>query len=531
MKSTPEIAACIALATLALSGCSSPDPDVFSTGTPSELALAEAASLRLLEDDLTRTDARIARADLVPSRVLVDDLAMAHTRVRQTVGGVPVFGGEAIVHLNRDGSLFAITDTLVRDIQLAAGARPSLTEDDAIDAALASYGCAACLTDEPRADLWVLRRGGQDHLAYRVELRREDETDETAMPVLFIDAHEGRVIFRYDNLQTAQGTSLYSGNVTLTTYAQSGWFYLEDIAKKHGTFDNRNTAYSTYRFADKNDVWDAAAQKAAADVHFCSTKFLEFMSAAYARNGIDGSGGPGFYTAADGVTPLISSKVHYGSNFSNAFWNGYHMTYGDGDGFLFGPLVSLDICGHEMTHGITQLTADLAYQGESGALNESMSDVFGALLERFVKGESADTWLIGEGPYTPGAPGDALRHMANPHAADDFGFTPNDDPDHYSERYTGNEDNGGVHINSGIGNKAFHLLAVGGAHHKGGSMVGIGADKAGQIWYKALTTFMTSGATFSGARAATLNAASALYGNGSPERAAVASAWSLCGVN
>jgi Zn-dependent metalloprotease len=531
MKSTPEIVAWSALAILALSGCSSPDPDVFSTGTAPELALAEAASLRLLEADLATKDARIARADLFASRVEIDDLAMAHTRVRQTVGGVPVFGGEAIVHLNRDGSLFAITDALVRDIKLTAGARPSLTEGEAIDAALASYGCAACLTDEPHADLWVLRRGGQDHLAYRVELRREDETDETALPILFLDAHSGRVIFRYDNLQTAQGASLYSGNVTLTTHAQSGWFYMEDIAKKHGTFDNRNTAYATYRFTDKNDVWDAAAQKAAVDVHFCTSKFLEFMSATYARNGIDGSGGPGFYKAADGVTPLISSKVHYGASFNNAFWNGYHMTYGDGDGVILGPLVSLDICGHEMTHGITQLTADLTYEGESGALNESFSDVFGALLERFVKGESADTWMIGEGPFTPGAPGDALRHMANPHAAEDFGFTANDDPDHYSERYVGDEDNGGVHINSGIANKAFYLLAVGGAHHKGGSMVGIGANKAGQIWYKALTTFMTSSTNFASARAATLNAASALYGNGSPEHTAVASAWSLCGVN
>src|SRR5262249_1370417 len=162
----------------------------------------------------------------------------------------------------------------------------------------------------------------------------------------------------------------------------------------------------------------------------------------------------------DGATPLITSVVHYGTRYNNAFWNGSSMTYGDGDGTAFSPLVTLDIAGHEMTHGVTERTANLTYAGEPGALNESAADVFGALVERRTRGESGNTWKIGEDAYTPGTAGDALRYMNNTHRGGQ--------PDHYSERYTGSADNGGVHTNSGIGNFAFYCLAKGCTHHLGG---------------------------------------------------------------
>ena len=127
--------------------------------------------------------------------------------------------------------------------------------------------------------------------------------------------------------------------------------------------------------------------------------------------------------------------------------------------------------------------------------------------------------------------GDTARDMEFPDRGKNFNFTPDDQPDHYSERYRGTGDNGGVHANSGISNKALHLVAKGGSHHKGGSMTGIGRDKAARIWYKALTAYMTRNANFKGARTATLNAAKSLYGSGGAEYAAVAKAWSLVGVN
>jgi Zn-dependent metalloprotease len=257
------------------------------------------------------------------------------------------------------------------------------------------------------------------------------------------------------------------------------------------------------------------------------------------RNGIDGNGGPGTVTSLDGVTQLFKSRVHYGTNYNGAFWEPHdkQLFFGDGDGNEFSPVVSLDVVAHELTHGITQHTAGLNYWFESGALNESWSDVFGAMVERYVKGESSNTWKIAEACYTPGIinTNDALRYMDNPHFAYNKGFTSNDDPDHYSERYiTDNPfsppDNGGVHINSGIPNKVFYLVAKGGTHHLGGSMTGIGVDSAARIWYKALTAYMTSNTNFQGARTATINAAIELYGLGSKEQMAVAMAWSMCGV-
>lgn len=469
-------------------------------------------------------------ADVRASRVQVDDQAMAHSRYQQQVDGVPVFGGEAIVHLKADGSLFAVTDDTLAALRVDT--RPTLDAAAAVETAVKSSPAGEALTGQPQADLWVLRHDGGDYLVWRVRLQREDGSQETALPVLFVDAHNGSVVWQYDNLQTAtgSGSSLYSGTVSITTYLGGSTYYMEDTTRKIGTFDNRNTTGSTYRFTDTDNTWNSTTQRAGVDAHYGSAKVYDYFKSVHGRNGIDGSGGPGYYTSADGVTRLISSKVHYGSRYNNAFWNGSYMTYGDGDGTTFTPLVTLDIAGHEMTHGVTERTAGLVYSNQSGALNEAVSDIFGAMVERYVKGESSNTWKIGEQAYTPATSGDALRYMDNPHAAPNSGYTADDDPDHYSERYTGTADNGGVHINSGIANKAFYLLAKGGTHHRGGSMTGIGSDVAARIWYRALTSYMTSSTNFAGARTACLNAASALYGSTSTQYAAVRQSWCLVGV-
>jgi vibriolysin len=199
------------------------------------------------------------------------------------------------------------------------------------------------------------------------------------------------------------------------------------------------------------------------------------------------------------------------------------MTYGDGDGVYFGPLTTLDITGHELTHGITERTANLTYSGESGALNEGISDIFGALSERYGDGSvsSSDTWKIGEDAYTPGVSGDALRYMNDP-ADDGYSY------DYYSSSIA----TGAVHYTSGLTNLAFYLMSEGGAHPtRGGSAVtGMGADAAAAIWYRALTYYMTSSTNFSGARSATLSAATDLYGSTSSQYSTVDSAWNTVGV-
>lgn len=466
----------------------------------------------------------ISNADeLVVKDVLVDEVNNSHVKFRQTLKNIPVWGGESIVHLKSNEAIAAITDSFLANVLVST--EPNFSASDAIGMALGIERRSLSLTADPTADLWIFRGADRDHLAYRVQMQILDGTADTSMPVVFIDAQTGEKLYEYDNLQTASGTSLYSGTVTITTSKVGSTFYMEDLTKKIGTFDNRNSTASTYRFTDTNDIWNSTTQKAGVDAHYGAAKVYDYFKNVHGRNGIDGAGGPGYYTAAaSSATKLISSKVHYGSNYNNAFWNGSFMTYGDGDGTTFSPLVTMDICGHEMVHGITERTAGLVYQNESGALNEAVSDIFGAMVERYVDGATnSNTWKIGEDAYTPATAGDALRYMNDTHRGGD--------PDHYSERYTGTADNGGVHTNSGIPNYAFFLLADGGTHHLGGSMTGIGADKAALIWYKALTTYMTSSTNFAGARTATLNAAASIYGSTSTEYSRVAQSWSLVGVN
>jgi len=502
---------------------------VFTTGTRAELARAETMGVEQLR---TMARQRGIADELRVSRVTVDRESMAHTRIQQLHRGVPVFGGEAIAHFKPDGEPFAETDDLVPNISV--NPVPRLTAAAAIDAAVTAYGCRDCLTADPVADLWILRNDGVDHLVYRVQLHRVDGSAETALPVFFVDAHGGFVVSRHENLQTGTGLSLYSGSVSIGTrfFAPIGQYAMENQGLRIGTFDMRNGTSFFFDFLDVDDGWTSSTQRAGVDAHFGMEWYFHYLNAVHGRNGIDGNGGPFSLVGVDNVTNVVASLVHYSTNYNNAGWDPVNklMLYGDGDGVQFSPLVTVDIAGHEMTHGLTQHTANLIYQGESGALNESWSDVFGAMLERYVKGESANTWLNAEEAYTPGVSGDALRYMDDPHRASNKGFTANDDPDHYSERYTGSADNGGVHINSGIANKAFYLLAKGGTHHLGGTMAGIGADAAARIWFTALSSYMTSSTNFAGARQATINAAGALYGAGSAQQTAVTSAWCLVGV-
>ncbi|MNJ52399.1 Bacillolysin precursor [compost metagenome] len=182
---------------------------------------------------------------------------------------------------------------------------------------------------------------------------------------------------------------------------------------------------------------------------------------------------------------------------------------------VFLPLSGdLDIVGHELTHGVTEFTANLEYYGESGALNESISDIIGNTIE-------GKNWLLGDAVYTPNTPGDALRSLSNP--------TLYGQPDHYSNLYTGSSDNGGVHTNSGINNKAFYLLAQGGTFHNV-NVAGIGRDKAVDIYYRALVYYLTVYSDFSDMRVAAIQSAKDLYGANSSEVTSVTNAYNAVGV-
>lgn len=513
--------------------------NLFNTGSDDERELARQISLGILRDRAAQR--AIGNPDEYRvKRVEIDELKMAHTHVQQVIGGVPVWEGEAIVHLKGDGQLSLITDDLKETLALET--KPNLTADDAVFAAKRMYRGSRFLTEEPRVELYIYRGEIRDHLAYRVEMPRLDGTEETAIPVIFIDAHTGDKVFEYNNLQTGSGSSLYSGTVTIDTSSAGSTFYMEDLTRRMGTFNMNNTGSTTTgtggtqsRYTGTDDVWSATNERAGVDAHYGARWTYDYYKNIHGRNGINGSNGPGTTAGgANSAISLVSSRVHFGSNYNNAFWYQNRMSYGDGNGSSFSPLVTLDIAGHEMTHGVTEYTANLTYANESGALNESMSDVFGAMVESYSRGGviNADTWKIGEQCYTPAnGTSDALRYMDNPHLAGNGGYTGDDDPDHYSERYTGSADSGGVHINSGIGNKAFYLAVAGGTHHLSGvTVTGMAANDAARIWYRGLTVYMTSGTNFSAARTATLNAATDLFGSASAQYNSTASAWCAVGV-
>ncbi|MBH8572526.1 peptidase M4 family protein [Nostocaceae cyanobacterium CENA369] len=222
----------------------------------------------------------------------------------------------------------------------------------------------------------------------------------------------------------------------------------------------------------------------------------------------------------------LDSTVHYGVKYDNAFWNGDQMVYGDGDGELFQRFTkSIDVIGHELTHGVTQYEAGLQYYGEPGALNESFSDVFGSLVKQKVKNQTAEEadWIIGEGLLASAVKGVGIRSMKAPGTAyDDSVLGKDPQPGHMKDMYTGQDDNGGVHINSGIPNYAFYLAAV--------EIGGYAWEKAGKIWYIALRDRLRARADFKKAANVTIQIAGELYGVSSNEQKAVQNAWQKVGV-
>jgi Zn-dependent metalloprotease len=228
----------------------------------------------------------------------------------------------------------------------------------------------------------------------------------------------------------------------------------------------------------------------------------------------------------DGAGMSLDATVHFQQAYVNAFWDGKQMVYGDGDGRLFNRFtVALDVIGHELAHGVTQNTSNLNYSGQSGALNESYSDVYGSLVKQWQRGQTASEadWLVGQGLFTAQVKGLALRSMKEPGTAyDDPVLGKDPQPSHMRDYLFTLEDGGGVHINSGIPNHAFFLTAV--------AMGGNAWERAGRIWYVAGRDRMASNTKFQGAADLTFQVAAQLYGEGSAEQNAVRYGWESVGI-
>ncbi|MDN4071618.1 M4 family metallopeptidase [Fictibacillus terranigra] len=460
-----------------------------------------------------------------------DKLGSTILRLQQKYKGVPVWGSTQVAHVDRDGVLTVISGSVAPNLDQKSSLKNTkkISAKKAIAKAVKDLGYTPDYEKAPTADLVVCTSGDKAVYAYLVNLNFLSPTPGNYN--YFVEAATGRIVNKYNNLDeangggaaskpggtltgtntTGTGKGVLGDSKTLRTLLSGSTYYLQDNTRGSGifTYDGKNRqSLPGSLWADTDNVFNAIYDGAAVDAHYYAGVTYDYYKNVFGRNSFDNNGA------------ALKSTVHFSRKYNNAFWNGAQMVYGDGDGTAFIPLSGgLDVVGHELTHAVTERSSNLVYQNESGALNEAISDIFGTLVE-FYDNRNPD-YQIGEDIYTPNTPNDALRSMSDPAK---YG-----DPDHYSKRYTGTSDNGGVHTNSGIINKQAYLLAVGGTHY-GVTVSGIGNSKLGAIYYRANTVYLTANATFSQARAALVQAAADLYGAGSAEVNSVNKSFDAVGV-
>ncbi|MFB8210244.1 M4 family metallopeptidase [Streptomyces sp. NPDC056010] len=466
---------------------------------------------------------------LVVKDVVQDNDGTTHTRYERTFDGLPVLGGDLVVQESKAGATESVvkasraTTAQLKAVDTVADITPAAASKQALGAAKAAGSDKAEADKAPRKVVWMA--SGTPQLAYETVVGglQEDGTP-NALHVI-TDASTGAKLYEWQAIENGVGNTEYSGQVTLGTSGSSGSYNLTDTARgSHKTYNlNHGTSGKGTLFSGADDVWGdgngTSPETAAADAHYGAAETWDYYKNVHGRNGIKG----------DGVGAY--SRVHYGNNYVNAFWDDscFCMTYGDGSGNAH-PLTALDVAAHEMSHGVTSNTAGLNYSGESGGLNEATSDIFGSAVE-FYANNSTDVgdYLIGEKIDINGD-GTPLRYQDKPSRD---GISPDS---WYSG--IGNVD---VHYSSGPANHFFYLLSEGsGAKTINGvsynsptsdglPVTGIGRAKAEQIWFKALSTKFTSTTNYAGARTGTLAVAGELYGTTSAEYKAVQDAWA--GIN
>lgn len=400
--------------------------------------------------------------------------------------------------------------------QQKIGAANYLTGTTASDVAMGYNGTNTELVIFPK----IVNVSKENRLAYKMDIY---STSPLYRATVYVDAQSGEVFFENNKIHHtdigASGLSVYDGTVNFTADYTGTNYRLRQASSGSGiqTFNmNNGTNYSNATdFTSLSTTFNATK---GVQAHYAAEKTHAYYLQNHNRNSFNGTGG------------IIKSYVSYSTNYVNAFWNGSVMTYGDGNGSTYGPLTTLDIVGHEITHGVTEYSANLVYQKESGALNESFSDIFGEVIENFAKG--SNNWLMGSEIYltTSGA----IRSMSNPKS---YG-----DPDCYGGTYwvsqnctpTSSNDYCGVHTNSGVQNKWFYLLVNGGSGTNDVSnyytVSGIGMNNAAKIAYRNLTVYLNSNSNYTDARNGAIQAAIDLFGANSPEVIATTNAWYAVGV-
>jgi neutral peptidase B len=478
-----------------------------------------------------------------------------HARTVEQYNGIPVYGSGQTVALDGNNNVYAsmgkITQNLSRTI---IPTEASISEEAAIEIVkkdVESQIGEVKNYDGIDTELTIYPYQGNYYLTHLVKAS-------TSFPApgyfhYFVDATSGKVINSYNAIHGVDPTTLspvtgkgldVHGKLQYFPVGKdlkNGTSYLfgASVANKNtvpiATFDARRIDEFSFLLASAIlgfTGWEVSTNSssnffynpAAVSAHLNSDKVNKYYQNIHKRNSLDDKG-----------MKLINT-VHIGTKWNNAGWNGKQMMYGDGDGSMYSSLSgALDVAGHEMTHGVIEHTTDLIYEGESGAINESLADILGNFAEIYSTGETE--WDLGEDVYTPNIPGDGgLRSMSDPGSQPvSTKYIPTGYyPDHYDERYQGTLDNGGVHINSSINNKAAYLITEGGTNN-GIEIIGVGRSKAEKIYYRALNLYLTPSSGFKEMREAAIQAARDLHPdrNGVPstEVKAVMNAYSSVGVN
>ncbi len=477
--------------------------------------------------------------DLKRTGIVQDKLGDQHFKYQETYNDIEIRGAEYVFHIRGNNWVTKANGRLHRQVQMDTN--PSLTEEQALEIAIAQVGAQdyawedqaqeAFLRSEtnnpdttyfPQAELAIssrdYRKGAPLQLIYSFDIYASQPLGRYTVEV---DAHTGEIVNKYNkihhNVVNGSGQTLYDGEVSMLVTEDASNYYLGETTRGEGiyTYDMQNsTNYSGAQlFMEGDSHFDEQHSQAGVSAHFGAGATYDYFLHKHGRNSFNDAGA------------AIRSYVHYSNDYVNAFWDGSRMTYGDGNGTSITALVSLDIVGHEIAHAVTQYSAGLIYQNESGALNESFSDIFGQSIE-FETFPATASWNLGDQIFTSGT--GMIRSISDPNSQGQ--------PDTYLGElwYTGSGDNGGVHYNSGVQNFWYYLLVEGGT---GTNDFGyayevptIGRDAADAIAYRNLTVYLTSSSTYIDARVGAEQSAIDLYGENSIEHLAVIEAWNAVGV-
>ncbi|HBL06633.1 MAG TPA: hypothetical protein DDZ33_06890 [Clostridium sp.] len=494
------------------------DGQVFLSGELSDKEVpGEGSATKFLEENKELFGIDNTKEELKVVEVNKDDIGDTFVKFAQVIEGTEVDNSLINVHYDKNGVIVSVNGNLEENKEITTLGSKVISPEEAIEIAKSQFEIKK-LKKTPKAEKLVITEDGVNYEVYKINIFFMEPT--IGNYDVFVEVNSGKVIkiedkIRYNNPVTGTGIDVLGKTRELNLNQSGDQYQMIDLTNKGSiyTYDAKNGISDGDLVSNTTGKFTTEADKSPVSAHHNAGKVISFYKNVFQRDSLDNNGMD------------VHSFTHFDLNYNNAFWSGGVMIYGDGDGEEFTYLSGdLDVVGHEMTHGVIEYTADLAYHNQSGALNESMADVFGVLISTYDKYnvanrgtwkfDSAD-WVVGDDIYTPNIQGDALRSLKDP--------TLYGQPAHMTEYYeladTKDEDWGGVHINSGIPNKAAYNIAK-----------SIGMDKTARIYYRALTQYMHADTNFQQAAYCLVQAAADLYGKGSNEITVIKNSFASTGV-